>query len=97
MTFATKPALLSPLGYQQLTVTTVQTLTVPPGATLAIIDVEAQAVRWRDDGVAPTATIGMPIAVSDLALVYSGNLAALQFIAQVAGGIIDVSYYKVIG
>jgi hypothetical protein len=85
----------APLGYQQITVTTVQSLTVPSGATHALITAEAQAVRFRDDGVAPTATVGMPIAVG-ATLEYGGNLSQLQFIAQSAGGIVNVLYYRAV-
>jgi hypothetical protein len=89
----------APVGYQQITVTTLATLTVPPGATCAVITAEAQAVRYRDDGVAPTSGaggVGMPLAVG-VPLEYGGNLSALQFIAQVAGGIINVLYYRAAG
>jgi hypothetical protein len=41
----------APLGYQQITSLAASTaLTVPPGANVALIDCEAQAVRWRSVG-----------------------------------------------
>lgn len=84
---------LIPLGYQQITATTVAVgLTPPAGARLAVVDVEAQNARWRDDGTAPTSTVGMRW-LSDNEYVYSGNLAAIQFINEVAGTILNVSYY----
>ena len=84
----------TPLGYQQITVLTASTaLTVPTGATYAIIMPEAQAVRFRDDGVAPTATVGFPLQIG-AELVSSGNLAAIRFIQQAASAILNVSYYK---
>lgn len=86
-----------PCGYQQVTVTTVQFLTVPAACNgapaLAIITAEAQAVRYRDDGVAPTATVGMPLAVG-VAVEYQGTISALQFIAQTSGGIVNVLFYR---
>jgi hypothetical protein len=85
-----------PLGYQQLTVTTVESLTVPAGATCAVITAEAQAVRYRDDFAEPTASVGMPLAIGAV-LEYGGNLSALQFIAQASGGIINVLYYRAAG
>ena len=85
-----------PLGYQQLTVTTVESLTVPPGATCAVITAEMTAVRYRDDGTAPTASIGMPLAIGQV-LEYGDTLSALKFIAQSAGGVIDISYYRAAG
>nr|DAH84771.1 MAG TPA: hypothetical protein [Caudoviricetes sp.] len=87
-----------PLGYQQISSLAASTpLTVPPGANFALIDCEAQAVRWRDDGTAPTAAIGMPMAVADAPLDYSGNLAALRFIEQTAGAKLNISYYRLAG
>ena len=85
--------LKKPLGYQQITtLTTAVGLTVPPGAVGAIIVAEAQAVRWRDDGTAPTATVGMPLAVA-AALEYAGDLSAIKFIEQTAGAKLNVAYY----
>lgn len=87
------PRLTTPLGYQQVTATSAAALlVVPAGATMALVVAEAQAVRWRDDGVAPTAGIGIPLATG-VQQIFTGDLAKLQFIAQVAGAILDVSYY----
>ena len=83
----------TPLGFQQITgLSAAKSLTVPTGATYAIISPGAQAVRWRDDGTAPTATVGMPIAVGTN-FTYSGSLAAIQFIEQTASAVLNVSYY----
>ena len=82
------------LGYQQIgTVTTAQSLTVPTGATFAIIQAEAQAVRWRDDGTAPTAAIGMTIPAGG-ELRYDGNLRGIQFIEVTASAKLNVSFYS---
>lgn len=86
--------IFTPIGYQQLTGMAAATnLTVPQAARFAEITVEAQGVRYRDDGVAPTTTVGMPVAAG-VAFQYSGNLNAIQFIAQVAGAILNVLYYR---
>lgn len=86
-----------PLGYQQITtLSAAANLTVPVGATIAIIEVETQAVRWRDDGTAPTSTVGTPIAVAGT-LEYSGTLSAIQFIEQTASAKLNVSYYRIAG
>lgn len=88
------PPTSTPLGYQQITsLTTAQLLTVPPGATYAVIVPDTQAVRYRDDGTPPTASIGMPIPIGTQ-ITYSGNLAAIQFIQQTASAVLNVSYYK---
>jgi hypothetical protein len=81
------------LGYQQITsLSSAQALTVPSGATMALIVPETQAVRWRDDGVAPTASVGMPVAVGE-SLNYDGDLNRIRFIEQTASAKINVSYY----
>ena len=81
------------LGYQQITSLSASTaLTVPAGATMALIVAETQVVRWRDDGTAPTASVGMPLAVGT-SLSYDGDLKAIRFIQQTASATLNVSYY----
>jgi hypothetical protein len=86
-----------PLGYAQVAAggltSAVPLPSIPAGARVAQICVEAQAVRYRDDGVAPTAAIGMPIASGGCVL-YSGQLSAVLVIQQTVGAILDVSYYR---
>ena len=95
-------AITSGLGYQQITGLSAATkLTVPRRdlsglagtPRIAIITAEAQAVRWRDDGVAPTASVGMPLAAG-VTLQYDGDLSQIQFIEQTAGAIVNVTYYS---
>jgi hypothetical protein len=97
--FAATPARYKPLGFQQISaasLATVQTLTVPPGANVAIIKANVAAVSWRDDGVAPTSAIGMQMLNTDPPLEYSGFLSALQFILVTGGSpTVNVSYYPV--
>ena len=76
-----------------LAVGTNTTLTVPAGATLAEICVEGAALRYRDDGTAATASLGIPVAAG-ACFAYSGPLASLSFTAQSGSPTIDVSYYK---
>lgn len=81
------------LGYQQITSLSASTaLTVPTGATMALIVADTQGVRWRDDGTAPTASVGMPLAVG-VSLSYDGDLKAIRFIQQAASATLNVSYY----
>jgi hypothetical protein len=58
-----------------------------------MIRTEAQAVRYRDDGIAPTTTVGMPLAVG-VSLQYTGPLANVQFIQQTSGALLNILYYK---
>lgn len=91
----------SNMGYQQITSLSSSTgLTVPTKGpnglvgtpTLAVIVCETQAVRWRDDGVAPTSSVGMPLAVGQ-PLEYDGDLTKIRFIEVTASAKLNVSYY----
>jgi len=87
-----------PLGYYQVSADaggTLTTLGAPPpiGTTVAVIKVEGQAARYRDDNVAPTASVGMPLAVGDVLIYTSGRFGQLQFISQTAGAILNILYY----
>ena len=84
-----------PLGYQQITVNgTAVSLTVPTGAAAVVVRAETQNIRWRDDGVAPTASTGFLMNSTDAPYVFGGALAALQFINTGSSTSLDVSYYK---
>jgi hypothetical protein len=81
------------LGYDQITsLGSAVGLTPPSGALVAVIVAEGAAVRWRDDGTAPTATVGMPLPAGGQ-MTYAGDLGAIQFIEQADGAALDVSYY----
>lgn len=88
------PESWTPLGYQQITSTSSAfSLTVPAGARIAMIVAEAQHLRWRDDGTAPTTSVGMLLKTTDPPLVITDNLAAFQGINATAGTIVNISYY----
>ncbi len=88
-----------PLGYQQFTAGAVDTsvgLTLPTTGrqmpTYCIITPLTQGIRWRDDGTAPTAAIGYPLAAG-YELMYNGDLNAFRMISQIAGAQVNVAYY----
>lgn len=85
------------LGFQQLTVLSASIgLTVVAPANFALIECDHAAnkyVRWRDDGTAPTATVGMTLAPG-AQLEYDGDLNAIRFIEESAGAKLNVSYYN---
>jgi hypothetical protein len=84
------------LGYQQITsLASATSLTVPTSSsvTWALICVETAPVRWRDDGTAPTASIGQPLTAGQC-FQYAGPLTAIQFIAQSGSPVLDISYYR---
>jgi hypothetical protein len=66
---------------------------IPAGSQHVILQAETQAIRWRDDGTDPTATVGMLLAAGDV-MDYDGKLQAIKFIAAVAGAILHASYYS---
>ena len=81
------------LGYQQITsLSTAKALTVPAGATMALIAPDTKDVRWRDDGTAPTSSVGMPLVVGTT-LNYDGDLNRIRFIETAASAVLNVSYY----
>ncbi len=97
----TLKAVTTRLGYQQITSLSAATgLTVPQTdlnglnarPTIALITPETQAVRWRDDDVNPSATVGMPLAAG-VTLQYDGDLTKIKFIEQVAGAKLNITYY----
>lgn len=97
----TLKAVTTRLGYQQIsTLTAATALTVPTKdlnglncrPTIALITPETQGVRWRDDDVAPTSSIGMPLAAG-VTLQYDGDLTKIQFIEQAASAKLNVTYY----
>jgi hypothetical protein len=64
------------------------------GAVFAVIAPEIGDVRWRDDGVDPTTSVGMLLSAGTI-LIYTGKLQAIKFINAVAasGAKVNVSYY----
>lgn len=84
-------------SYQQITAGGLATpagLTFPEGTVYAEVIVSGQAVRWRADGPPPTTAIGMPMAVGERRIFALQSLAPLLFIEQVAGAVLDVTYYS---
>jgi hypothetical protein len=89
------------IGYQQITsLSSAQNLTVPlldktglnQRPTFALITPLTAAVRWRDDGTAPTASVGMPLAAG-VTLQYDGDLNKIQFIQNGGTAELNISYY----
>ena len=49
-------------------------------------------MRWRDDDVSPTSTVGMPLAAG-VTLQYDGDLTKIRFIEQAASAKLNITYY----
>lgn len=90
-----QPEILTPKGYTQITSlsSAVGIGTVPSGATVAIIQAEAQTVRWRDDGTSPTASVGSTIAAGDSIVYGVSDFSQIKFIQTTTSAIINVAWY----
>lgn len=94
----TRSAQNIPLGYEQVIVEGVAVgLNPPTGSESCVIYVESRDVRYRDDGVSPTDSLGMFI-TSGQTITYHGDLSAIKFIrtgvALSSTAKINVSYYR---
>lgn len=83
-------------GYEQLTLSSdasTALASVPANTSLAIICVDTIGVRFRDDGVAPTAAIGMPIPAGSC-WTYAGTVSLLRFFRVSAStSVVNALYY----
>lgn len=72
------------------------TLTVPSGATHAVISVDpsANTIRWTRDGTAPTATVGHALQAGDA--IEADNISSLKMISTTSTSTVQVSYHKYI-
>lgn len=88
---------VSPIAnsYEQITVsTTAVGLTVPLKAKIAVVTVESQPIRYRDDTTDPTDTVGVLVSPGATLIVCSHSLGRFKAIRQ--GGSdasLSVSYY----
>lgn len=94
-----------PMGYCQITslssavamaTASCSTGSVPAQAVIAEICVSAAAIRYRDDGTAPTTSLGIPVGAGTCFpyAVSAGGFGQLQIIQQTSGAIVDVSFYN---
>ena len=93
-----------PLAYLQYTVTStavyLNTLAkwpkTPTGIGIpvgyAVIQCNAGAIRWRDDQVAPTSSVGMNLTAGG-ELDYAGDAGQLQVITASASPVLDITLY----
>ncbi len=91
-----------PSSFQSIALTNsaAVSLTLPTGVNgtpkYALVQAVTNSVNWRDDGVAPTASVGggMVLGTSLEPEGFNGNLSAIKFISTNAGGsTLLVSYY----
>lgn len=102
---STVSAYRQPRGYQQivaLNLAAATKITIPANANgntvgYAVVQCAGTAgtdsVRWRDDGVAPTSTVGMVLGAGQ-ELDYSGDVSQIQFIIGAGStAILNISLY----
>ena len=91
----TADATLTPVGYEQIAdvSTPAKALTVPTGARVALIQAVSQNVRWRDDGIDPSAAIGIQLEAGK-DMFYTGSLSAIRFFEEAASAELNISYYE---
>lgn len=98
MTSGTYRAERRPEGYAQVTVssTALALPSIPDKASYAIVNITTQPVRYRDDGTAPTASVGMPLAAGDeLVLVSPKQIQDFRVIRSTGSDAeLNVSYYS---
>lgn len=95
-TIGTLQGFLGQNGYVQETslATATGLSNIPNKSQFVVIQCEGQDVRWRDDGVDPTASVGMVLSAGQ-ELIYTATIANLKFIEVAAGAILNVSYYRI--
>lgn len=87
------PPVARSLGYEKITdLASIKGMTVPVGAVLAVVRAESVGVRYRDDGVDPSADDGMPLSEGETIQFY-GSLEAIRFAQRASGAILDILYY----
>ena len=67
--------------------------TIPSAAWFALVQPQGCDVNWRDDGTAPTTTVGMKL-TDGTTLKYDARLASIKVIARSGSGTLNVSYYE---
>lgn len=90
-------SVLTSLGYAQfpLSMTAAVEIDPPVGTRLMLLKVEGDAqARFRDDGVDPTATVGMPLFGGE-STTYDARVNNMRVIASAAGAILNVIFYGV--
>lgn len=67
--------------------------TIKASVKFFVIQPEAQALRWVDDGTTPTATLGNLLAVGQWLVVYRCQFAGFKAIQAAASSIVNVTAY----
>jgi len=86
-------AIIEPVGYRKLD-SLASAIGVQIGdGRVALIQAINQNVRYRDDGIAPEASVGM-VLFAGQSIWYTGDLRAIRFIEETAGAEVNILAYK---
>jgi len=69
-------------------------ISVPTDTIMILISCEGGAIRWRDDGTAPTASVGMPLTDGQEFQYTVVDFSKINFIAQSGSPILNFGFYK---
>ena len=83
---------VEPCGYRQVFPVAASGVSIGEGR-VALIQALIQNVRWRDDGVDPTAAVGHVLHAGE-SMWYTGNLRAIRFIEVASGAEVNIAVYK---
>ena len=88
---------LKPAGFEQISslssATGLNVPTTKPVPRIAVVQAISQNVRWRDDGIVPSASVGMQLGAGN-DILFTGDLSAIQFIEEAASAELNVAYYS---
>lgn len=93
MTTYVADANLEPQGFYQITSLSSAKSIAGGNGREALIQCLDQNVRWRDDGTAPTASVGIRLHAGE-SFWYIGDVAKIQFIEETAGAELNISTYE---
>lgn len=86
-------ATIQPVGYRQITsLGSAVGIQIGDGR-VALIQALNQNIRWRDDGINPTDSVGMRIHAGE-SIWYIGDLRAIRFIEEDSGAELNISVYQ---
>ena len=82
-------------GYHQVTVLS-SAVDCPGSGSVVMIQAEAQSLRYRMDGIDPTASVGHLLLANNAITINmgSGRIQDIRVIEAVAGGILNVTSFR---
>lgn len=93
------PGLTTPVHprlFEQITVssTAIGLTNLASSDKVAVIKIQDEEIRYRDDGTSPTATVGTPISAGDSYVVCGATLGKHKMIRTNSDAVANVHYYN---